>query len=83
MCALRRCIFHIQASGPRSGMAILGVVEQFLHEEMIEEEDPEEEQPVEPPKVTTFTETDLVRWVSYLFVFGVYLYIFLKIVFLA
>lgn len=50
---------------------------------MIEEEDLEEEQPIEEPEVKTFTETDLIRWISYLFVFGVYVYIFLKIVILS
>jgi|GEM_PF-6461369 len=47
------------------------------------EEDLNDEQQTEEPVVRKFTETDLIRWVSILFVFGVYFYMFLKILVLS
>jgi hypothetical protein len=47
------------------------------------DEDPNEEQQVEEPEVKKFTDTDLIKWISILFVFGVYVYIFLKIIVLS
>jgi hypothetical protein len=52
---------------------------------MIEEDDSRDfndDEPVEP-KVTRFTDADLVKWMSILFVFSAYFYIFLKIMILS
>jgi hypothetical protein len=53
---------------------------------MIEEEEDSNDfndEGVNEPQVKRFTDTDLVRWLSILFVFGVYFYIFLKIMILS
>lgn len=47
---------------------------------MIDED--QDEQQGHEPEVRRFTETDLIRWLSILFVLTVYVYIFLKILFL-
>ena len=52
---------------------------------MIEEEDSDDfkDNEVGGPEVKKFTDTDLVRWMSILFVFAVYFFIFLKIMVLS
>lgn len=50
---------------------------------MIEDDLSEETQREDEPEVKRFTGTDLVRWMTILFVFAVYFYIFLKIMFLS
>jgi hypothetical protein len=47
------------------------------------EEDFSEEVEQNEPEVKRFTHSDLIRWVSILFVFVVYFYIFLKIMLLS